>query len=387
MRSSPLLYPSWAAVFLTLITAPISVQAQQFQEFFPGWSDLISGILRDNCTAPLQLYRDDPGGQGKWRVVDCVFSAFTESRKAELAAAALTLGLAPTILQSVSASSTETSILFMRRPLLALLIAASSIASSNPRDNRYADPAVAMRQPVATTTRPWILARTSPALRALVSLTEYVLAGLAAGNVALLAYELGFWNLFAATNFVYDPTLLTYAALLLHFLGIIGLLLHVRVARDSSSEKSGWLRAWAWPVRWVRYELVPGGFGEPLLLEPLRPSVLSLAVSWILSIGPTLQVVYGTISLSGSLLMSQWDARNCLFRYFFSAVVARGILLYELAGIREASAASYASEPHEIQTDTGYRKGNEGRTEQLAGLTGTAHGYQLQSTPEIRSAS
>lgn len=143
--------------------------------------------------------------QGLWSVVDCVLGVFSESPKVEAAAAALTLGLRPTILQVLSASSAETSLLFLRRPVLALLLAASSIAPSNAKDSFYVDPARAMKQPVELPTRPWLLARNTRAGVVLVSAAQYALAGLAAGNVAFLAYQLGHWNFLVTTNGVWGP--------------------------------------------------------------------------------------------------------------------------------------------------------------------------------------
>ncbi|KLU84021.1 hypothetical protein MAPG_03068 [Magnaporthiopsis poae ATCC 64411] len=307
----------------------------RFQTFFPGWSGLLTDILKNNCTAAVQNYQNEPI-QGLWSVVDCVLGVFSESRKVEATAAALTLGLTPTILQVLSASSAETSLLFLRRPVLALLIAASSIAPSNAKDSFYANPDRAMELPVALSTRPWLLARNTRAGAVLVSAAEYSLAGLAAGNVAFLAYQLGHWNFLVTTNSVWDPMLMTYAALLTHLIGVVALLLRFKAASTVKSDSSKRRFRLA---RWLCREGVPAAYGadgEALVLSPRPASILSLAASWVDSIAPTLQVLFSTISLSGSLFMNQVNARECIFRYFLSAVAARLILSYELAGMREA---------------------------------------------------
>ncbi|KAL8377026.1 hypothetical protein RB595_007924 [Gaeumannomyces hyphopodioides] len=147
----------------------------------------------------------------------------------------------------ISASSAETSLLFLRRPVLALLIAASSIAPSNAKDSFYADQARALKEPVGLPTRPWLLERNTRAGAVLISAAEYALAGLAAGNVALFAYQLGYWNFLVTTNNEWDPMLMTYAALLTHLIGIIALLFRFETA--SKSKKSGPSRRRFWLAR------------------------------------------------------------------------------------------------------------------------------------------
>ncbi|KAL8367260.1 hypothetical protein RB599_010310 [Gaeumannomyces hyphopodioides] len=226
----------------------------------------------------------------------------------------------------ISASSAETSLLFLRRPVLALLIAASSIAPSNAKDSFYADQARALKEPVGLPTRPWLLERNTRAGAVLISAAEYALAGLAAGNVALFAYQLGYWNFLVTTNNEWDPMLMTYAALLTHLIGIIALLFRFETASKSKKSASIW----------------------------------SLAASWVDSMAPTLQVVLSTISLSGSLFMNQANARECILRYFLSAVAARLVLFYELAGMREAYRANTTQES---KTEAGKQEERRGGME------------------------
>ncbi|KAL8377047.1 hypothetical protein RB595_007942 [Gaeumannomyces hyphopodioides] len=382
---SPSPFP-WAVVLFALFAAPHPVQAEvRFQTFFPGWSGLLTDILRDNCTAEVQQYQDEPI-QGLWSVVDCVLRVLSDSRKAEAAAAGLTLGLTPTILQVISASSAETSLLFLRRPVLALLIAASSIAPSNAKDSFYANPDRAMEEPVEPPTRPWLLARNTWAGAVLVSAAEYALASLAAGNVAFLAYQLGHWNFLVTTNGVWDPMLMTYAALLTHLIGVVALLFRFKTA---STDKSDPLKRPFWLARWLSREGVPAAFGargEALVLSPRPASILSLAASWVDSMAPTLQVLFSTITLSGSLFMNQANARECIFRYFLSAVAARLVLSYELAGMREACQGRYANTMQESKTEAGHQEQHRYGMEESVAFVSVRHGDQLQSaTPEVQS--
>ncbi|KAF9875007.1 hypothetical protein CkaCkLH20_07701 [Colletotrichum karsti] len=322
-------------------SVPTTLAQEQFQTFFPGWSDLITNILEVNCSQDVEKFAKDPMGQARWDVVDCILGVFSESRKAEGVAAALTFGLAPMVLQNIGPSTSETSLLFLRRPFLALLLAISSPWPSNPNSTKYDNPLYGLSQPIGLPMWPDIENRPRRVVASFVSLFEYALAMGAAANVASLAYQLGHWSFFSSANNVYDPVLWTYNALLIHIVGIIGIFLRVRVLdRHRNSHNAIEEREQTWLPLWLADELTPTAYNDNLRLEPRDshlPSVLSLLIAWVLSIAPTLQVLMGTIMLSGSLLTSQADARNCLFRYVGSAIVARALLWYELAGLRQAT--------------------------------------------------
>ncbi|KAF3802258.1 hypothetical protein GCG54_00012506 [Colletotrichum gloeosporioides] len=343
----------WLFAFIIVTNVPSTLaEGPLFQQFFPGWDGLIKGYLNESCSDQLAEYNKDPMGEGKWKVIDCLFDdPFSETRKAEAAAAALTLGLAPMVLQTIGPSTSETSLLFTRRPLLALLLAISSPWPRNPDDNAIytdsTDPAIPTK--IFTESLLWF--------EPMVLLVEYALALGAAANVALLAYQLGHWAFFMSANNVNDPVWWTYCSFLIHLIGILGIFLRFRLGEsngvfDTETAKMHWFQ------RWSYHEFRPAAYnnkdndtnnmnGSPkekkkknlLTLKTRKWSekrwnhwitLLSVLATWTLSIAPTLQVLMGTIMLSGSLLTNQADARNCLFRYVCSAIVARALLSFEL---------------------------------------------------------
>ncbi|KAH0438061.1 hypothetical protein CcaCcLH18_03553 [Colletotrichum camelliae] len=339
MRSPTLSRWHWLVALIIVANVPlVPAQSLLFQQFFPGWDGLIRSALNGTCSGQMKNYTNDPNGQPKWDVIECLFDdgPFTETRKAEAAAAALTLGLAPTVLQNIGPSTSETSLLFTRRPLLALLLAISSPWPRNPDDKIFttaADPPI----PVEIFTES--LSRSEP----IVLLVEYALALGAAANVALLAYQLGHWGFFMSANNVNDPVWWTYCLLIIHLIGILGIYLRFKVHESKGSRGSGrnWFR------RWCYHEWHPEAYKNEskksdadnnskagLQLQERKERfciLLSVLATWALSIAPTMQVLMGTIMLSGSLLTNQADARNCLFRYVCSAIVARALLTFELA--------------------------------------------------------
>ncbi|KAG6356073.1 hypothetical protein INS49_015458 [Diaporthe citri] len=299
-------------------------------------------------------YNRSPMGDERWKLVDCVLDQFSETRKAEAAAAALTLGLAPMLLQSIGPNTSQTSLLFVRRPVLASLLAISSPWPSNPDNTIYSTPQSAMELSLVSFIRTERQNVPIGVMASVVSLVEYVMALGAAANVASLAYQLGHWAFFSSANNIYDPVLWTYNALFIHMVGVLGIYLQFhRPGSNGHSDDEVKREEPTWLPRWLYHELTPAAYNKstslPLRERDLgkRPPLLALSLlvtAWILSIAPTLQVVLGTIMLSGSLLTGQGDARNCLFRYFGSAVVACALLSFEIACLKGSPATDSGSD-------------------------------------------
>ncbi|KAF4975515.1 hypothetical protein FZEAL_7701 [Fusarium zealandicum] len=102
----------------------------QYQNFFPAWDGQLKEMLRDKdqCHESFQNYnnRSMTLPQVGYQVIGCIFENMPEYRKAELSAAAVIPGLAPSVLQLLSASYVDAVLLAFRRPGLALLLAMSN---------------------------------------------------------------------------------------------------------------------------------------------------------------------------------------------------------------------------------------------------------------------
>ncbi|KAK6077227.1 hypothetical protein SCUP515_05076 [Seiridium cupressi] len=91
-------------------------------------------ILRNSCSEQYAAYQTGNVNVRAGRsslvtpIINCVLEQFLDFRKAEMAASAVILGLLPTILQSLGSTTAETSLLGLRRPGLAFLLAAGSPA-------------------------------------------------------------------------------------------------------------------------------------------------------------------------------------------------------------------------------------------------------------------
>jgi hypothetical protein len=137
-----------------LLVLSISHQAQgwrareSFQHFFPDIEVELSNAVTNNCSHVLQEYLNEHVtlyGIHCVKMYSCIISNTTEYTKANMASAAVLLGLAPVILATLGSSTTELSLLSSQRPALAILLVLGSPAMNPIRTFDYHDPIVQLR--------------------------------------------------------------------------------------------------------------------------------------------------------------------------------------------------------------------------------------------------
>ncbi|KAF4331754.1 hypothetical protein FBEOM_14477, partial [Fusarium beomiforme] len=94
----------------------------QFHQFFPSWNDWLLAIIDKHCRPEREAYAEQSGLRPSFSFANCILQQMDEAPKVEMGAAALLLGLLPTILQSIGPSVDEITILAMRRPVLAFIL-------------------------------------------------------------------------------------------------------------------------------------------------------------------------------------------------------------------------------------------------------------------------
>ncbi|RBR09656.1 uncharacterized protein FIESC28_09768 [Fusarium coffeatum] len=311
--------------FWYFITPTLARSYSQYQHFFPAWDPILQDqLLTPNCTEPMAQYRNrsDPDRRVGYGVIDCILETMPEFRKAELASSAVILGLAPAILQLMSASYLDTAMLSFRRPGLAFLL---SMASSGVRPlgageyDGYID--TMGTEPFRTNFgRPH-----SSSIPAFVSGLEYTVATAAVANNAYLAYQLSTWAVCTfAPGQDFLPAVWTVAAVAIHLVGYIAAGLKVTVKEETPGGHSGiWHGLWA--------ELKPTPWQSRLVVtKDDRHSGWFLVLVSFLYIGDALQVFFGTLILSSLVFISVRDSAVIVIRLTASALFARGILLYEI---------------------------------------------------------
>lgn len=289
----------------------------QYQHFFPGWGYILRRHLGGECRGVMANYLDAsfPDAGISYQVLDCLLRQFTEFRKAELSASAVVLGVIPSILQLLSPTPAETATLALRRPVLALLLSASTASSSPLRPGqRVGEPA-----PPPHSDAPLPGLAVFPAA---VSALEYVVAAAAAGNTAYRTYQLCVWTVctFSPTQ-AFLPAVWHAAALFLHLLGWTATLVRFRGGRG----------------RWLGSELTPSAWAGGFALEKRRggPGYVLLAMESVMYVAVPMQIFYGTIILSSLVFVSVFDAVVLACWYALSTVLCRAVLVYEIAGMRQ----------------------------------------------------
>ncbi|KAF5537737.1 hypothetical protein FMEXI_9726 [Fusarium mexicanum] len=281
------------AALLSVIPPTTALQRsnKQFREFFPAWEHLLKDQLKYNCSAEIQAYLNisSPNLRPGYRVIDCILTTMPEFRKAELASAAVILGLAPSALQLLSASYLDTAILAYRRPGLAALLAMCSSGVKPLTASDYDDFINKMGAESSTT---FAVPRFAGA-QGIVSLAEYIIAAASVANNAYLTYQLclqAVCTFAPAEDFL--PAIWTAAALAIHLFGYIAARLKITTDTKSAWQDRG--RLWS--------EFTPTAWQSKLHVKASRRHA-----GWFLT-------------LASALLMG-------------SALFARLILIYEVAGL------------------------------------------------------
>ncbi|RGP77937.1 hypothetical protein FLONG3_3894 [Fusarium longipes] len=315
------------------VTPTIALRSyNQYQNFFPAWDHLIKEQLENNCTEPLNRYnnRSDPTPQLGYSVIGCILETMPEYRKAELASAAVILGLAPTVLQLMSASYLDTAMLAYRRPLLASLLSMSSSGVRPLTATEYDDFIATMGTDPFRTNFGKPKSFWAPTI---VSVVEYTIAAATVANNAHLAYQLcalAVCTFAPADDFL--PAVWTAAAVALHLAGYITARLRISVqghgGRGEDNNQGKLMhRVWA--------ELTPTPWQSRLEIKTNdRHTGWFLVLVSALYIGDALQAFYGTLIMSSLVFISVRDSAIVVIRLMASALFARGILIYELAGFR-----------------------------------------------------
>ncbi|RGP66129.1 hypothetical protein FSPOR_6955 [Fusarium sporotrichioides] len=323
-----------ASIILCCYVAPtIAMRSYiQYENFFPAWDSIIKQQFIDSCAEPLNNYknRSDPNPKLGYHVIDCVLKTMPEFRKAELASAVVILGLAPAVLQIMSASYLDTAMLAYRRPLLASLLAMSSSGVRPLTATEYDSFITTMGTDPFRTNFGKPQSVWAPAV---VSMLEYTVASAAVVNNAHLSYQL---STLAVCTFApaqdFLPTIWTAAAVLVHIVGYPAARLRISVKGKPSggeSNNQGKLlhRVWA--------ELTPTPWQSRLEVKTNEEHTgWFLVLVSVLYIGDALQAFYGTLILSSLVFISVRDSAIIVIRLMASALFARGILIYELAGFR-----------------------------------------------------
>ena len=213
----------------------------QYQHWFPQWRAELTHILQYDCWAPYQDYLTHGAYVNRHDrtipVTDCILDNMRESGKMGMQAAAVLLGLTPTILGLVGSSTAETSILSLRRPVLSLILSVGSPSVNPLRSFEYWDPVrgILLQKPKDQSQQPaeerwnWNLIA--------ISALEYAVAFAAVLNVTELAYELETRTICAFSGpSTFTVYVWAYTAAAIHIVAAITLRLRLKDKATSPPE-------------------------------------------------------------------------------------------------------------------------------------------------------
>ena len=270
-------------------------------------------------------------------VVNCILSATSEFIKSDLGSAQVLLGLTPSILAVMGASTEETALLFAigRRPLLSLCLAAGSPAVFPMRsfENRKT---IALLKARKGRLRPPPLNYTRATV---VMAVEYLIVICAVANVATLSRDLGVRVVCSfAPHLTYLVLLWAFLIVVVHGFGFVSLLIRARI----SCEKVPNTIIGRFKIQFTPYE--KQGRLDLTIGPETYPATL---FAWFTALLTVCHTIFGTLVFSSMLFISVRDSIAVIGRYMASVMCSRVVLMYELAILRDAIAVGHINDIEE----------------------------------------
>lgn len=374
----------------------------QFKHWYSQYSYQFKILSRDLCTQEYSVYlygtRQNTeevtlSGSGKYTLfiqpmINCLLENSSDYIKYQLGSSQVMLGITPTIIALLGASSEELCLLALigRRRLLGLLLAASSPSIYTERAFKYQDPDKILKERqygrpdshdyhdghgdgyhvIPTMPHRW---------RWFFVSLEYVAASFALTNIATLNWQLGAKSVNSLSpNTVLMPMLWSLFGIITHLGGAV--VFDMRARRlDKENEPaprstlgsslqiikiqgpcSAIVNIYNAVKKKTYHEFCWDSEGEnqKLYFRLIPESRSFTLMAWFLSIIVIFHIIFGTLILSSTMFVGPKDALGIMARYILSVIICRIILVYELAVLRveHRNATNGGSEATSVQPET-----------------------------------
>ena len=90
-------------------------------------------------------------------------------------------------------------------------------------------------------------------------------------------------------------------------------------------------------ARWLQSEFSPCSTHSPGVILSKPATLLFHLLCWLIAVGTVAHILFGTSVFSSLTFIAVPDALPIAARYLISGIVCRGILMYELSGMRETT--------------------------------------------------
>ncbi|KAI1172064.1 hypothetical protein F4777DRAFT_563355 [Nemania sp. FL0916] len=345
----------------------------QFEDWYEQYGFVFANALRNNCTQQYELYRYGVGNtfHAKWvgfnepivtyspgsnitidfnsggdaasaitqPLILCILNNTSDYIKSAMSSAQVLLGLTPTILALLGPSPMELSLLTIvaKRPGLALLLALACPSVYLSRAFDSTSPLDILKE------RPGRLPQWRPkgVWRGVLITAQYLIAFGSLSNVAVLYYQLGVRTICVFfPNGTVVPLIWGVLVLPIHLVATLVFRLQVRrLYRDDDLRSSTiwqWIKGTPKRIKELRRtEFVPAALQKQVYMMTFPETKRLIGINWLLTPGIIIHVIFGTLVLSSLTFIGPRDALEVVGRYMVSVLIARAILMYEIAGVRD----------------------------------------------------
>ncbi|KAF3762096.1 hypothetical protein M406DRAFT_53338 [Cryphonectria parasitica EP155] len=320
-----------------------------FKQFFPAWNKTLIDLMVNECNSTLDLYRTHP--HSAYALAGCLLDSTPSFRQSEMNAVSVMLGLTPTAIGLIGPTTVQTSMLGLRKPILALMVALGTPAVGPQRGRDFVMAVKRMGKPfpIPSTIASYDDDISNPKHKNFISgiclgfvkifwtiwpLGVYLVVMGCMANNAYLAYQLGCWCICSfSPPASWLPSLWMYLALVVHIVSVMTMWRLVTVSGGPSTQADTPMQWLLWKLQMEMDELTPlvAHVREGL---PGKDDWFQLLV-WALYVGASLHVLFGLVVLAGMLFISMQDAAFVVARYVACTLVCRLIVVVENVKIRK----------------------------------------------------
>ena len=365
-------------IIILLLPSTAVAKAVHFSSWFPYLRPTLTNISTTTCAPSLAAYRSTPDRLTCQAHVDCILPNMLELEKANMANAAILLGLLPVFVATFGPDVKEIALLSSRRPLLSLLLSIGVPAVYISRPIEYADPLELLEPAPGRFTVGRIEHRR---LAALVSAVEYGLVALAIVNMLWVSYTLGVQTVLAWKCIPFMPIAWVLVPMVIHLIAALTFRTSKAVRHAENMSEGERLRGGA-VRRWFMTEFLLCANQAEEVLRGEAPGYVTVMINFLATFLGSIHVIFGVVVFASVLFITLSDATLVGLRYVASILVCRLILKFEIAGARgtfrlEKNEEQY--EPMERNDSVGLMSITYGQ--QKRPLAGSRQVSRTQSTP------
>ena len=238
------------------------------------------------------------------------------------------------VLSILGSYTSETALLSSKRPLLGFLLSLGAPVITPLRAFEQTDPRDFLLVPASER---WQQPRLKPAAEKVLCFSEYAVALAAIANVSHATFQLAFMStaVSLSCSLRWEFLFWYYLAAGIHAFGQIAFATRARWPRSSDQPKASRYSVINALSRWFKDELRPCRQREPHKFQWGRENLASILMSAVVGFLTMVHIIYGTSLLSSVVLVGPTDGTVLIARFAASALVTRGLLLFELYGLRE----------------------------------------------------